>query len=361
MLVVFLFSTIFATACVLVADLRRRRLNPTRRAGWHALTPLDIVAAATPVALATAFLVILIRAALTSGFIPLASPAVYGFVVSTVAFAFLWREGRRQTQFQRPRGIIAAEAFILGGGFDVLGSILFRTVQPIAADVIQIVIGCVILAVIIPPFVKKGAEYHRILDHVQEQGESVQQEYTPPTAECPNPQLWHMADSQSTEIEVLDFLKALVTTIKPKLVVETGTFIGYGAIALAQGLKSNGFGRLITIEFDPAIYAKAKERIEAAGLADWVESRNESSTETKVVGSIDLLFSDSALAIREQEIRRLLPQVSPHGLIAIHDASSHFKTVREAALRMEREGLISLVMLPTPRGLVLAQKRDSHS
>jgi hypothetical protein len=28
---------------------------------------------------------------------------------------------------------------------------------------------------------------------------------------------------------------------------------------------------------------------------------------------------------------------------------------------MEREGLISLVMLPTPRGLVLAQKRDSHS
>jgi hypothetical protein len=41
----------------------------------------------------------------------------------------------------------------------------------------------------------------------------------------------------------------------------------------------------------------------------------------------------------------------------MHDASSHLKTVREAAKRMEDEGLISVVFLPTPRGLVIAQKR----
>jgi hypothetical protein len=34
--------------------------------------------------------------------------------------------------------------------------------------------------------------------------------------------------------------------------------------------------------------------------------------------------------------------------------------VREAALRMEAEGLISLVLLPTPRGLVVAQKREGR-
>jgi hypothetical protein len=44
-------------------------------------------------------------------------------------------------------------------------------------------------------------------------------------------------------------------------------------------------------------------------------------------------------------------------LILIHDASSHFKVVREAALRLEQEGLISVVLLSTPRGLVIAQKR----
>lgn len=361
-------AAIVAGVLTLLADVRRRRLKLTRRAGWHASTAFDVIATVVPIGFATASFVILILIGKTDGAVPLRSPEIYAFVVGIAAFSFLWHEGRRQIQFQRPRGIIFAEALILAGGAGLVAAFLFRpapdvsigSILPIACGV-SIAIGCVVLALIVPPFVKKGAEYHAILQHVEEQGESVQAEYTPPTPECPNPQLWHMADSQSTEIEVLDFLKSLVTTIKPRLIVETGTFIGYGAIALAQGLKANGFGRLITIEFDPAIYAKAKERIQAAGLSDWVEARNESSTETKIDGTIDFLFSDSALAIREQEIRRLLPQVNPRGLIVIHDASSHFKIVREAALRMEKEGLISVVMLPTPRGLVLAQKRDSHA
>jgi DNA-binding GntR family transcriptional regulator len=31
--------------------------------------------------------------------------------------------------------------------------------------------------------------------------------------------------------------------------------------------------------------------------------------------------------------------------------------IREAALRLEAEGLLSVVLLPTPRGLAVAQKR----
>ena len=357
-----------AAGLVVLLDSRRRRLRLRSGGGWNALTFLDVLATAMVAATGATFIGILGWDAISDGYVALRLPEIYGLLVGSAVFAFLWHEGRRQIQFQRPRGIIFAEALILGGTATLVAALLFRSTPSAGISSMALVfcialiaIGCIVLAVIVPPFVKKGAEYHAILQHVQEQGESVQPEYTPPTPECPNPQLWHMADSQSTEIEVLDFLKSLVTTIKPQLIVETGTFIGYGAIALAQGLKANGFGRLITIEFDPAIYAKAKERIQAAGLSDWVETRNESSTETKINGAIDFLFSDSALAIREQEIRRLLPQVSPRGLIAIHDASSHFKIVREAALRMEKEGLISVVMLPTPRGLVLAQKRESHS
>jgi hypothetical protein len=56
-------------------------------------------------------------------------------------------------------------------------------------------------------------------------------------------------------------------------------------------------------------------------------------------------------------VRHFLPQINPNGLILMHDASSHLKTVREAAKRMEDEGLVSVVFLPTPRGLVIAQKR----
>jgi predicted O-methyltransferase YrrM len=81
----------------------------------------------------------------------------------------------------------------------------------------------------------------------------------------------------------------------------------------------------------------------------------------KIEGRIDLLFSDSDMPVREQEVRRFLPQINPHGLILMHDASSHLKQVREAALKLEAEGLISVVVLPTPRGLVVAQKRQGRS
>jgi predicted O-methyltransferase YrrM len=81
----------------------------------------------------------------------------------------------------------------------------------------------------------------------------------------------------------------------------------------------------------------------------------------KIDGTIDLFFSDSDMPVREDEVKRFLPQISPNGIILMHDASSHLKVVREAALKLEAEGLISVVLLPTPRGLVIAQPRAGRS
>lgn len=169
-----------------------------------------------------------------------------------------------------------------------------------------------------------------------------------------------MTDSQSSKLEVLDFLKSIVITVKPELILETGTFIGSSAIKMAEGLKENGFGHLITLEYDAAVFAKAKERIEGSGLGEWIDCRNESSLAAKVDGPIDLYFCDSLLGTREQEIRNFLPQVNSQGLILVHDASSHFAVVPEAMLRLEQEGLISTVLLSTPRGIAIAQKRQDR-
>src|SRR5581483_7989164 len=150
-------------------------------------------------------------------------------------------------------------------------------------------------------------------------------------------------------------------TVKPELIVETGTFSGLSTLWMAEGLKQNGRGRVVTCEFDPLVFAKAKERFETSEFKDWIDLRNQSSLELKIEGQIDLLFSDSDMSVREKEVRRFLPQMNPYGLILMHDASSHLKVVREAALKLEREGLISVVLLPTPRGLVVAQKRHGRS
>jgi predicted O-methyltransferase YrrM len=341
------------------ADVQRRRLTFQESAGWRLLTALDVACLAATIGVAFG----LIPLAVVNGSVPLYAAETWGIAAAGLLAFFLWSEGRRQLQFQRPAGIVFGEWLILGGAYQLIETAVFggRAHVPhgaaaVTACIVAILTGGAVIAVIVPRFVKRY-EGHHILDRVSEQEEFVQPEYVGATPECPHPEWWQMVDSQSSELEVLDFLKSIVLTTKPRLIVETGTFIGYSAIKMAEGLKANGFGKLITVEFDPDIFAKAKQRIDLSGLRDWIEYRNASSLEAPIDGTIDLLFSDSHLTIREQEIRRFLPQIDARGLILIHDASSHFKVVREAALRLEQEGLISVVLLSTPRGLVIAQKR----
>jgi len=316
---------------------------------------------------------------------------LYELLLAALTFWFLWSEGRKAAQLQRPAGTVLGEFFILTGAarffiefiryiegksflfgetfgrgfvawYNGLFGITLPPGYPLALDTAQVfslaemLLGAALIAFVVPRHLKDKEE-HRILEHTAAFGEATQPEYTPPTPECPHPERWRMYDTMSAEVEVLDFLKGLVRTVKPRLIVETGTFTALSTIRMAEGLKENSSGRLVTIEYDPKVFARAKQRVQASGLAQWVEMRNESSLEAKVEGEIDLLFCDSDLAIREQEVRHFLPQVSARGLILLHDASSHYKVVREQAERLAAEGLLSVVFLPTPRGLVIAQKR----
>ena len=210
-------------------------------------------------------------------------------------------------------------------------------------------------------FRKKLKQEHKVMLQAERAGGALLPEYHRATPECPRPERWHMYDSMTAEVEVLEFLRTLVTTLKPELIVETGSFLGVSTLWMAEGMRANGFGKIISCEFDPVVFAKAKDKVAASGLADLIELRNESSLEMRVEGTIDLLFSDSDMPIRAAEVKRFLPQIRPTGLILLHDASSHLKVVRDAAFALEREGLVSCIFLPTPRGLVLAQKREGRA
>ena len=222
-----------------------------------------------------------------------------------------------------------------------------------------------------PLFRKKLKQEHKVMLQHDRTAGTLQPEYHRATPECPHPAQWSMFDSMSAELEVLELLATLVTTLKPRLVVETGSFLGVSTEWIARGLQRNAQssagtppGKIISCEFDPVVFARARDRFSPANpLSAFVDLRNESSLEMTVAppggANIDLLFSDSDPDLREAEIRRFLPQMSPWGLIVIHDASSHLATVRASALKLEREGLLSVLLLPTPRGLVLAQPKTA--
>ncbi len=348
---------------LLRAEVHRRRVAGTQFWKNPSLSSLDLPCPAAAFSLASIAL-----AHISPTVISFAHPSLNlaWLAEATAGFAIsyhLWREGTRTLQLQRPDGVVFAQFLILAGAtyFAVHAVLDLEDDRPgrfsrgQTAAVFLMLAGGTILLWIIPRFLR-GREQHRIVRHTDRWGESVQPEYYRPTRECPNPERWRMFDPMTAEVEVLEFLECLITTVKPELVVETGTFTGLSTLYMAMGMQKNGFGKIISCDYDPLVFAKAKQRIEASGLSEWIELRNESSLEMKVAGRIDLLFSDTQSPIREQEVRRFLPQLNPSGLIVMHDANSRSKIVREAALRLEREGVVSVVFLPTPRGLALLRR-----
>jgi len=291
---------------------------------------------------------------------------IYEWLVALAIAWFLWRLGAKSVRGPKATGEIFCNYLILTGIARFLVEFIrinprsffgMSNAQTVAA--LTAIAGAILLWRIKRRFHSKKKE-HRILEHASTRGDVVQREYHRPTPECPHPERWHMFDSLTAEVEVLEFLKCLVTTLKPQLVVETGTFMGISTLWIAEGLKQNGRGRVVTCEYDAKVFAAAKKRFDASGLSEFIDCRNESSLETQVEGTIDLLFCDSDAPLREKEVRRFLTQLNPHGVIVMHDASSLMKTVRDAALKLEQEGLLSVLLLPTPRGLVLAQKREGR-
>ena len=290
---------------------------------------------------------------------------VHELVAAVIIFWILWRLGSDSLRRPMPHGQVFATYLVCFGGARV--AIEYFNAQPhglkldssaIASSLC--VVGGAVLFIAVKTRFHKLDKHHRIVQHAAIHGQVTQPESKSPTPECPHPERWRMYDAMTAEVEVLEFLKTLVTTLKPNVVVETGTFMGVSTLRIAEGLKENGFGRVITIEFDPKIHEAAQKKFQESGLATWIDSRLGSSLDLQLDEQIDLLFSDSELEIREKEVRRFLPQMNPNGIILMHDASSYLKTVREAALRLEAEGLISVVLLPTPRGLVIAQKREGR-
>jgi len=197
---------------------------------------------------------------------------LYELIIWCAIGAFLWHMGSKALKGPKAKGEIFCNYLILTGVARFLVEIIRINPPWIlgmsnaqVASLASILAGAVLLWRIKSQYhaVKKE---HRLVEHISSRGDVLQPEYHRPTPECPHPERWHMYDSMSAEVEVLDFLKALVITIKPELVVETGTFSGLSTLRIAEGLRENGGGRVITCEWDKKSYGAAKNLAWAHGL-----------------------------------------------------------------------------------------------
>jgi predicted O-methyltransferase YrrM len=121
--------------------------------------------------------------------------------------------------------------------------------------------------------------------------------------------------SPISDPEVACFLTVVARLRQPKLVVELGTNIGYGAIVLARAAGPEA--RVVTVEYSADIAAEARGFIAEAGLASRIEVRQGTAIEElgKIAGPIDLLYVDCVKEEYPQYLELAAPKLSDRGVI----------------------------------------------
>jgi predicted O-methyltransferase YrrM len=182
----------------------------------------------------------------------------------------------------------------------------------------------------------------------------------------------HMPQMLSGHLQGV-FLQMISHMIKPSAILEIGTFTGYSAICLSQGLKPNG--RLTTIECNPEMEDFAKPYFNEAGLTDKITmiTGNALKIIENLQGPFDLVFIDADKENYVNYFEMVFPKVAPGGYILADNTLWYGKVIQPGA-ESDREtaGIIRFnkyvqehkgvenVLLPVRDGIMIVRKKPEQ-
>lgn len=128
-------------------------------------------------------------------------------------------------------------------------------------------------------------------------------------------------------------ISMLSQMIKPEYILEIGTFTGYSAICLAQGLLPNG--KLHTIEINDEIADIAQKYFVEAGLNDKIILHIGNAIEIvpKINQQFDLIFIDGEKREYSQYFNVCFEYLKPGGFLIADNVLWDGKVVESAALK----------------------------
>ncbi|MDX2249710.1 MAG: O-methyltransferase [Bacteroidia bacterium] len=165
---------------------------------------------------------------------------------------------------------------------------------------------------------------------------------------------------------VLSFLSGM---IRPEKILEIGTFTGYSAICLAEGLAPGG--KLYTIELNPELEPMIRRGLQLAGVEDRVELNFGPALEIipRLAGPFDLVFIDADKSNYRNYFEMVLPRLSPHGVILADnvlwsgrifdplDKDKETAGIRDFSSFVQQDLRVEQVILPVRDGLMILRKK----
>jgi caffeoyl-CoA O-methyltransferase len=165
-------------------------------------------------------------------------------------------------------------------------------------------------------------------------------------------------------------LQMISHMVKPSVVLEIGTFTGYSAICLAQGMESDG--KIYTIDCNPEMEDFAAPYFDEAGLKDKIAMLIGDATEIieKLPGPFDLVFIDADKENYLNYFKMVFPKVKAGGYILADNTLWYGKVLKPGAeTDRETAGIVSFnkyiqefegvqnVLLPVRDGIMLIRKK----
>ena len=181
-----------------------------------------------------------------------------------------------------------------------------------------------------------------------------------------------MGDLASMQIagDQAAFMTILVAAIGAHQALEVGTFLGYGAIAIARGLPADG--RLVCCELDEGYASRAREHLSKAGLEGKVEFRIgpalESLRAMERTEQFDFAFIDADKTEYIDYFEETLPRMRPNALIMLDNTlrdgtvldpgdSDAAKVTAELNDRLAKDDRVDVALLGVADGITMVRKR----
>lgn len=163
------------------------------------------------------------------------------------------------------------------------------------------------------------------------------------------------------------FLAMLSKLLRPRRILEVGTFTGYAALCLAEGLHPEG--ELHTIEGNPEILYLARQAFGDAGFQDRIHLHQGDALELipQISGDFDLIFLDANKREYEAYYDLCISRLNPGGLLLADNVLWSGKVLepekdKDAALidqfnrRVQSDERVESLLLPLRDGLLLVRK-----
>ena len=166
-------------------------------------------------------------------------------------------------------------------------------------------------------------------------------------------------------------LKMLVQMIRPKTILEVGTFSGYSAISMAEGLPDDG--RLYTFEINDEMEDFTRPWIEGSAVADKIEFIiGDALTEAPKLGiTFDMAFIDGDKRTYCECYEMVMGILRPGGFIladntlwdghitdSAYDHDHQTQGIRAFNDHIAADSRVDQVILPLRDGLTLIRKRQ---